>query len=111
MRGFLLILMLIFSCLLTGCSGKEEKEVSFSDRAEWYEYDSDNLWGIKATVYDRNKITYIFDTETCPFEQEKVKRAFKNNKLYVIQSWNLDDSGVWSDVRNKHYYNDDMPLE
>ncbi len=199
MNRFLAILILLFLCFTTACSDKEEqKEVRISDNATWYEYDADNIWGIKATVYDDHQIIYIFDADTCPFEKKAVNRAFEEGRLYgckpqgmktdapvkcefteydgqaylvltyeyvdperidgfwmfcgeddiyrcgftrstmyidsihinerhfagedghsynsesgddFTQSWNLDDSGVWSEVRNRHYYWDDMPLE
>lgn len=199
--GFIAVAMsILVVCLLILYSKTEKVEVEFSENATWFEYDSNNLLGIKATVYDGCEITYIFDAEKCPFDKKDVKWAFEHEKIwgcrangmttfkdpvdchfvekdgdaYLIikyddvyspekldgfclvtkednsyrwgytrsttnieviiitekykagengysfntklgnkyyQIWNLDDSGVWGDVRVRSYHWDDMPLE
>ena len=59
--------------------------LQFSSEAERYEYDPDNLLGIKATVADGRNITYIFEKDKCLFNRNDVTRALLNDKIFACR--------------------------
>lgn len=192
--------------MLVGCAKNSEdyyasgevRHMKLTDDMQWYKYDSDNLFGISATVFDDRSITYVFEKNKCLFDGNDVKNAFDGGTLYGckgsgifqykpeaviyetaddnvkltlfytdedmekvdgfwfyfsgdeyircgytkstmyvnhiiikerntkqfldedydevsgdewMQSWNLEDSGKWSEVKSRYYYRSDMPLE
>lgn len=83
--------LMIISC--TACGSSENYYASrsglhadISGDAHWMKYDSDNIWGIEATVVDYNKITYIFDAEKCLFNDKEVEDAFSKEMIYGCDS-------------------------
>jgi len=196
LSSLLVVVCVIISVILL----MPENVIEFSDNAVWYEYDADNILGIKATVVDGRNITYIFDKDKCLFDENTVKKAFaeagifgcsehmvsrtdplkveygsKSGEVYLIfyfgldanmdkvggfyfyfsedewitaghftgtifinhyvvhdrgvqnqgsdyswdyaqgdnffQIWDKDDANAWSEVKNKGYYWNNMPLE
>lgn len=77
----------IMSC--TACGSSEEYYASKSGLhadiagdAQWMNYDKDNIWGLEASVVYDDKVTYIFDAETCLFNAKEVEDAFAKGKIY-----------------------------
>ena len=57
--------------------------IHFGADAVRYDYDPDNLLGIKATVVDGYDITYIFDKDKCLFNRNDVSRALVNDEIFA----------------------------
>ena len=55
--------------------------LNFSSNAVRYEYDSDNLLGLKATVVDGRNYTYVFDGDLCIFNGYDVMKADQKNEI------------------------------
>ena len=70
--ALILLLLAVFSLVLGKIRGA--KVLNFSSNADIYEYDSDNILGIKATVIDGRNYTYIFDGDLCIFDEYDVMR-------------------------------------
>ena len=96
-KTIVLILILTLMAMLMACeknpeeyyaSGKE-KHMKLTDDMDWYNYDSDNLLGITATVYDERCVTYVFDKEVCLFNGEDVKNALDAGELYGCKASGL----------------------
>lgn len=88
-RKSLLCILMLAVMMLAGCAGNseyyrsgEDGHMKLTDDMQWYKYDPDNLFGISATVYDDQSITYVFEKNKCLFDGNDVKNAFKDGTLY-----------------------------
>lgn len=77
--ALILLLLVILSFLFGRIRGAGV--LNFSSNAEMYEYDSDNILGIKATVIDGRNYTYIFDGDLCFFKGYDVMRKDLTDRI------------------------------
>ena len=76
-KWVILVMILLLSVVSSVMFGwiKGRRVLNFSSDAEKYEYDPDNILGIKATVVDGRDYTYIFDGDSCIFNEYDVMRG------------------------------------
>ena len=82
-KWVILAMILLLSAVVCLIFGKIRGLVvlNFSSNAERYEYDSDNLLGLKATVVDGRNYTYVFDGDLCIFNEYDVMKANQKNEI------------------------------
>ena len=82
-KWIILAMILLLSAVFSVVFGKirGSKALNFSSSAEKYEYDPDNILGIKATVIDGRNYTYIFDGDLCIFNGYDVMRADLTDRI------------------------------
>ncbi len=82
-KWVILAMILLLSVLVPIMVGKIRglSVLNFSSDADRFEYDSENILGIKATVVDGRNYTYIFDGKTCLFSGYDVMREDLTDRI------------------------------
>ena len=82
-KWIILALLLLLSAVVYLIFGRMRglMVLNFSSNAVRYEYDSDNLLGLKATVVDGRNYTYVFDGDLCIFNGYDVRKADQKNEI------------------------------
>ena len=114
--AMILLLLVVFAVIFVRI--RRSEVLNFSSNAETYEYDPDNILGIKATVIDGRNYTYIFDGDLCFFKGYSVMRENLTDKIRSC-SHNIPNVSPQSVILNRRHgdiyltlcFGDDVDME